>query len=271
MGSAVVIFVFPAPQFRRELRWRVEGRPPIEFFLIRAMTAFHFAIHFGTTRRDPVVGDPEIAEMPGEIRAEFVTVVGLDPLDGHREPLAHLVKECDRVRDRVVGIDSEDPVTGGLIDRGELIETPTAELQMLDIHLDGQAGHCELAAAPRSGPVPLHRDPRYPVPLEDLVDRRDGDIHLMEPLEVEANPDRPVLPFGPDPQDEGYDVWWGGKMGLARARFEVLEPLEPLFAVSTQPRIELAARHSKEPTRLADVVGYLLIVLDSAKSGLCLS
>ncbi len=53
----------------------------------------------------------------------------------------------------------------------------------------------------------------------------------MEALEVEANPNRPVLPLGPDAQDEGHDVRRGGKMGLARSGFEVLQPLESVFAV----------------------------------------
>jgi hypothetical protein len=34
---------------------------------------------------------------------------------------------------------------------------------------------------------------------------------VMEALEIETNPDRPVLPLGPDAQDEGHNVTgaWG--------------------------------------------------------------
>jgi hypothetical protein len=69
------------------------------------------------------------------------------------------------------------------------------------------------------------------MPLEDLVDRRDRDIHLMEALEIETNPDRRVLPLGPDAQDEGHDMRRRGEMGLARSGFQALQPLESVFAV----------------------------------------
>jgi len=93
----------------------------------------------------------------------------------------------------------------------------------------------------------------------------------MEALEVEANPDWPVLPLGPDAQDEGHDVRRRGEMGLARSGFEVLQPLEPVFAVPLEPGIELAPRDPEESAGLADVVGDLLVVLNPPQPGLRLS
>lgn len=43
--------------------------------------------------------------MPSGNGAELVAMVGLDALNGLREPLAHFVEEGDRVRNEVVGVD----------------------------------------------------------------------------------------------------------------------------------------------------------------------
>src|SRR5262249_45098679 len=177
----------------------------------------------------------------------------------------------DRVRNRVVGIDPEDAVAGGLIHRRELIEASAPEFEVLDVHLDGLPSHSELAAAPRPGPVSLHRDPGYPVPLEDLADCRDRDIYLMEAVEVEADPDRPVLSLGPDAQDEGHDVRGRGEMGFARSGLEVFRPLKRMLAVPFEPGIELPARDPEESAGLTDIVGDLLVVLNPPQSGLRLS
>ncbi len=115
MGALVVAFVFPAPQFGDKLPGRPEDRGAVELLAIRAMAALDFPVDLGATRRDAPVRDANIPEVPGEIHPELVAVVRLDPLDGHREPLAHLVEKGDRVRDRAVGVDPEDSVAGGLI------------------------------------------------------------------------------------------------------------------------------------------------------------
>ena len=162
MWTLMVVLVFPTPQFGGELPGRAEDRWPVKLLSIRAVAALDFAVDLGATRRDAPMRDAEIPEMPGEIGPELVAVVRLDSLDGHREPLAHLVEKGDRIRNRAVGIDPQDAVAGGLIHRRELIEAPAPELEVLDVHLDGLPGHGELAAAPRPGPVPLHRDPGAP-------------------------------------------------------------------------------------------------------------
>ena len=61
-------------------------------------------------------GDPPVALIFGG------PVIGLDALDGHWQTYADLVDECDRRLDRVVVIDFQHPIAGGLIDGRELVE-----------------------------------------------------------------------------------------------------------------------------------------------------
>jgi hypothetical protein len=42
-----------------------------------------------------------------------------------------------------VRVDPEDPVAARLIDRGELVVTAAAQFEVLDVDLDGLAGHGE--------------------------------------------------------------------------------------------------------------------------------
>lgn len=129
------------------------------------------------------MGNPQIAQVPGEVGAELVAVVSLDPLNldplnGHREPLAKLVEKGDRIRNRAVSVDPEDAIAGGLVHRRELIGAAAAQLEVFDVNLDGLSGHGELSAAARSRPVSLHRDSGYPMPptcLADVV----GDLLVM--------------------------------------------------------------------------------------------
>jgi hypothetical protein len=97
------------------------------------------------------VRDPEVSEMPGEIGAELVAVIGLDPLNRDRQSPANLVDEGNGVGDRVPRVDLQHPVSGRLVNGGELIEAAGAELQVLDVNLDGLAGMGKLAAATRPG------------------------------------------------------------------------------------------------------------------------
>src|SRR5215470_2139768 len=169
------------------------------------MAPFHLAVHLETTRRDAAVGDAEIAQMPSEVCAELIAVVGLHSLDG-REPLPHLIEKGDDVRNRTVSVDPQDAIARGLVHRGELIQAAASEFAVFDVDLDGLPGHSELPAPPGPGAIALHRDPRHPVPLEDLVDRGHGDIDLVEALKVEADADRTVLALGADARDQGDDV-----------------------------------------------------------------
>ena len=82
------------------------------------------------------MGDPEIAQVPSEIGPELVPTIGLDPLNRDRETSADLINEGNRVRDRVVRVDLEHAVPGRLVNGGELVEAPGAELQVLDVYWD---------------------------------------------------------------------------------------------------------------------------------------
>ena len=95
----MVVFVLPAAEFGGQLARCAECRPAIKLLPIRAMASFDFAVDLRTAWRDVLVRDAEVAEMLGEVGAEFAAVVGLHPLDRHRKPLPDFVDEGDRVRD----------------------------------------------------------------------------------------------------------------------------------------------------------------------------
>ena len=143
MGALMIVLVFPTPQFGNELPRRAEDRAAVELLPIGAVAALDFPIDLGATRRDAPMRDAEIPEVPGEIGPELVAVVRLGPLDGHREPLAHLVEKGDRLRNRAVGIDPEDAVAGGLIHRRELIEASAPEFTDLkpSLHRSSSTTH----------------------------------------------------------------------------------------------------------------------------------
>jgi hypothetical protein len=83
---------------------------------------------------------------------------------------------------------------------------------MLDVDLEGLVWHGEFWTSARPWAIPFHRDAGHAVPLEDLVDRRERHVDLMEALEIEAdaNGPVPVLPLGASSEDEGDDVRWCG-------------------------------------------------------------
>ena len=208
MRPPMVVFVLPAAEFGGQLTRCAECRPAIKLLPIRAVASFDFAVYLRAAWRDVLMRDAEVAEMPGEVGAEFAAVVGLYPLNRHRKPLPDLVDEGDGVRDRTVRVDPEDSVAGGLVDRRELVKAAAAEFQMLHIDLDGLAGHGEFAPTARPWAIPFHRDARHAMPLEDLVDRRDRYIGLMEALEIETNTDWPILALRTDAEERA--TMWGG-------------------------------------------------------------
>jgi hypothetical protein len=174
----MIVLVLPVAQLRGELGDGPEGRPAVEFLLVGAVAPLDLAIGLRAPRWDVAMADPQVAEVPREVGAELVPVVGLNPLDGQRQPLADFVDERDSRRDRGVGVDLQDPVARGLIDRRELVEATAAQLQVLDVDLDGLAGDGELSAAPRARSVPLEGDPRDMMAPEDFIDGGDGDVDL---------------------------------------------------------------------------------------------
>ena len=100
------------------------------------------------------------------------------------------------------------------------------------------------------------------MPLEDLVDRRDGHIDLMEALEIEANADRPVLALRADAEDQGHNVRWRREVGFPRSGLEILQPLESVLSIAAEPRVELATGDSEESARSTDIARDLLEVLN---------
>ena len=112
MWALMVVLVFPTPQFGGELPGRAEDRSSVKLLSIRAVAALDFAVDLGAARRDAPMRDAEIPEMSGEIGPELVAVVRLDPLDGHREPLAHLVEKGDRIPESSCGYRSGERGSG---------------------------------------------------------------------------------------------------------------------------------------------------------------
>src|SRR5262249_46348772 len=154
----------------------------VKLLLIGTMTAFHLAVDLWTARRNPGWAIPrsrkcQVKSVPNSLPWSVWTrwmAIGSRWRTSSKNAIAF--------GNRAVCVDPQDAVAGGLIHRGELIEPSAPELEVFDVDLDGLPGHGEFAAPTRSGSIAFHRDPRHPVPFEDLVDRRDRDIDLMKAL-----------------------------------------------------------------------------------------
>ena len=68
----------------------------MKLVLIHAVTAPDLPIHLGASRPGALMLNPEVMEVPSEVRPELGTVVRLDSLDGHGEASAQLINEVDR-------------------------------------------------------------------------------------------------------------------------------------------------------------------------------
>ena len=106
----------------------------------------------------------------------------------------------------------------------------------------------ELAPAARTGPIALEGYARHVVTLEDFVNRRHRRVGLMVALQEEADSYGPVLSLVADLEDQCHDMWRGR---------------ERMLAGSALLRLD-----SEEAARLADVLGYLLVVLDPSQADL---
>src|SRR5262249_49936719 len=177
--APVVVLVLPAGELLGQLLGTLELCPPIELVGIASMTALDLPVALRATSGDPAVQNTDILEMPREVGAELRPVVGLNPLDRHRQAPPYLVDERDRRLDRVVVVDLQDPETRRLIDGRELIEPTRAELQVLDVDLHRLAWDPDVTPAPRARAIPLEGDPRHVVLLEDTVNRWGRHVHLM--------------------------------------------------------------------------------------------
>jgi len=103
--TSVVVLMFPASQFGGELGNRAKRCAAIEPVLVGPVTALDLAVALRASRRDMAMRDAEIVEVPGEVGPELSPVIGLNALDGDRQPLADLVDERDGVGDRRLAVD----------------------------------------------------------------------------------------------------------------------------------------------------------------------
>jgi hypothetical protein len=102
MRAAKVILVFPGAEVLGELLGSPDG--PVEFILVGPKAPLH---------------------------AELGATIGLDALDGHREPPPDLLEERDGGLDGVVLVDLQDPAPRGFVNGGKLIQAPRAQLEVL--------------------------------------------------------------------------------------------------------------------------------------------
>ena len=188
------------------------------------------------------MGDAQVVEVPGELAAELRAVVGLDALDGDRQASSDFVDERDPGPDRVVFVDLENPVSGGFINRGELVEAAGADLEVFDVDLDGPAGLADVSSPPRAGSVSLERDP-WPRQAPNAIA-----TFLAQPQ------DQGLQRRG---DAEGADLWSPAILPKAG---------EPELLVSAAPEVELAPGDAEEAAGEADVVSDFFVVLDDPKA-----
>src|SRR6266851_765629 len=165
-------------------------------------------------------------------------MVRLNALDRHRQAAPHFLDERRGRFDGVVSIDPQHAVSGGLIDGRELIEAAGAELEVLDVDLDGLPRDVDLAPAAGAWAIAFQGHPRDPMPLQDPLDGGRGDIDLVVALQEEADPQGPVLPLPPDLQDQGDDVGRRREGVVARPSRTVAQADQAVLAIPGTPDVE---------------------------------
>lgn len=108
MKAPVVVFPLPFAELAGELLTGLEVRPAVELVLVGAMASFNLGVGLGIARRNPLVGDPQVMQVPCEVGTELGPVVGLDPLNGHRECPPELLDKVDRRLNRAVVVEFQD-------------------------------------------------------------------------------------------------------------------------------------------------------------------
>src|SRR5439155_7666534 len=109
------------------------------------------------------------------------------------------------------------------------------------------AAHVQFPAPPRAGAVALSGHVRQSVALEDAVDRVAGHVHVVIPLEEEADPERAVLPLAADLQDQRHDMRRGRVGVVTWFSRPVLKPWQSRLPVTIPPPIEQCPRDPEEP------------------------
>jgi hypothetical protein len=136
-----------------------------------------------------------------------------------------------------MGVNAEHAIAGGFVDRRELVEPATAELEVFDVDLDRLPREVNLSpAAPWT--VPFQRHSGDAISLQDPVDRRSRDVDLVVPLQKETDSKRPVLALATDLEDQRDDMRWRGERVMARSTRTVVETTEPILAVPITPPVK---------------------------------
>jgi hypothetical protein len=115
-GGAGGCLVLPAGELLGQLLGTLELRPPIELVGIGPMTALDLPVALRANLVGSAGAECRILEVPGEVGAELGPMIGLNPLDRHRQSPPHLVDESDGGLDRVVVVDLQDSKTRRLVD-----------------------------------------------------------------------------------------------------------------------------------------------------------
>ncbi|MFB7224587.1 hypothetical protein [Streptomyces sp. NPDC056227] len=88
----------------------------VELFGIDAVGSFDLAVQPRCPGLDVHVADPLVEQVPVERCAEFLTVVGLDLLDGKRQLGQYVVDELDRGLLVVARVGAQDAEPGAVVD-----------------------------------------------------------------------------------------------------------------------------------------------------------
>lgn len=201
----------------------LERDAPVKPFFLRPLAPFGHPVAFGTARGIDTTNDPYVAEVPREVGPELRAVVGLDALDGHREPVREPFDEADRRLDAVLGGALQDLMQGDFINRGELVEAARAPFEGLEIHLDGL--HEEEGDRAPSGPgavvLERHRGTRRSSKTRRIL----GGMKVGRDS-VRVNP---------------------------AAEKTIVPPLDSAFPVPAEPHVKMGQRDLEEPATLAEL------------------
>jgi hypothetical protein len=236
--TPMVVFVLPLAELLGELSRGPEDHAPVELVFVRPMAPLDLSIGLGIAPRDLPMDDPEVAQVPGEVGPELRTMVRLDALDRHRQAAPHFLDEFGGRFDGVVSIHTKNTIPGGLVDGRELVKAAATELEMLDIDLDRLPRDVDLAPVSRTRAIAFQGHPGDPMPLQDPLDGRRGDIDLVIPLQEQADPERSVLTLPADLQDQGDDVGGRREGVVARPSGTVAKTGRAVLAVAVTPDIE---------------------------------
>ncbi len=131
----MVVLVLPGYERGGQLVRCLEGGGAGELLGLRRMAPLDLPVAVRVAPGDVQVADARVMQVPGEVGPELGAVVGLDPLDGHRESLAQFPHEGDGRLDGGVVVDRQDALAAGLIGGRVLVQAPGPEPQRLRVDI----------------------------------------------------------------------------------------------------------------------------------------